>query len=224
MRWMGLAIGLAVLTAVSGCGALGLGQGAGALPAEPAAAVGTAGAPTAAVAGDPVEVALAVRDVKVSVPRSLKVSEAEVYYPVADIVWRGDPAGNRYEQIEAIFAAALAKATPPLTEGLPVTAEIEVTRFHSVTNKARYTLGGVHSMKFLLTIRDAATGAVLSGPREVIADVKAAGGQRAVRQDYAGVTQKSVVINHLAKVIRAELSTLAVDPALAATVAEAPAG
>ena len=39
-------------------------------------------------------------------PRTLEVSEANLYYPIADIVWRGDPFGDRYEQIEAIFDAA----------------------------------------------------------------------------------------------------------------------
>ena len=202
------------MAALAGCGMPAF-QGGGA--ARP---VAEEAGPTAAGL---IEVPLAVRSVAVTVPRSLKVSEAEVYYPIADIVWRGDPRGNRYEQIEAIFAAAVAEATAPMTTGLPVVAEIEVTRFHSVTDKARYTLGGVHSMKFLLTVRDAGTGAVLSGPRPVLADVKAAGGQKAVRDDYAGVSQKRIVINRLADVIADELASLRDEPALAARIVDAPA-
>ncbi len=161
-----------------------------------------------------VAVPLHVVDVKVTVPRSLKVSEAEVFYPLADIVWRGDPRGDRYAQIEAIYAAAIPPAIAPLTQGLAVVAEIEVTRFHCVTDKTRYTVGGVHSLAFTLTIRDAASGAILSGPRKVTADVKAHGGQRAIAEDAAGITQKHVITEKLATVIRRELKALNVDPAV----------
>lgn len=163
-----------------------------------------------------VQVPLAVQDVKIVVPRNLKVSEAEVYYPIADIVWRGEPRGDRYRQVEAIYQAAAASAIAPLRTGLPVVAEVEVLRFHCVTDKTRYSVGGTHSLKFLLTIRDARTGKVLSGPRKISADIKAAGGQKAVAEDYAGVTQKATVTTHLAQVLRQELAVLAVDPALVA--------
>ena len=161
-----------------------------------------------------VNVPLNVVDVKVIVPRDLKVSEAETFYPLADIVWRGDPRGNRYEQIEAIYATAIPPAIAPLNHGIPVVAVIEVTRFHCVTDKTRYTVGGVHSLRFELTIRHAETGAILSGPRKVVADAPAPGGQKAVAQDMAGITQKHVVTERLATVIRRELKTLNVDPAL----------
>ena len=84
--------------------------------------------------------------------------------------------------------------------------DIEITYFHCLTEKARYTVGGVHSMKFLLTVRDIETGAILQGPRKVVADVKAAGGQKAIAEDEAGRTQKVVVTEHLVEVIRRELS------------------
>ena len=32
-----------------------------------------------------------VVDIRVAVPQHLRVSEANVFYPLADIVWRGDP-------------------------------------------------------------------------------------------------------------------------------------
>jgi hypothetical protein len=47
---------------------------------------------------------VAVNDIKVNVSRELRVSEAELYYPVADIVWRGDVRGDRYEQVSAILS------------------------------------------------------------------------------------------------------------------------
>ena len=174
----------------------------------------TAGGGRPGVGLQKVNVPLNVLDVTVTVPRDLKVSEAETWYPIADIVWRGDPRGNRYEQVEAIYATAIPPAIAPLDNGIPVVAEIEVTRFHAVTDKTRYTIGGVHSLKFLLTIRHAETGEILSGPRLVNADTPAPGGQKAVAQDMAGITQKEVVTERLATVIRRELKSLNVDPAL----------
>ncbi len=174
----------------------------------------TAGGGRPGVGLQTVNVPLNVLDVTVTVPRDLKVSEAETWYPIADIVWRGDPRGNRYEQVEAIYAAAIPPAIAPLNHGIPVVAEIEVTRFHAVTDKTRYTIGGVHSLKFLLTIRHAETGEILAGPRPVNADTPAPGGQKAVVQDMAGITQKEVVTERLATVIRRELKSLNVDPAL----------
>lgn len=163
--------------------------------------------------GQKVALGLNVVDVVIRVPTSLRVSEAETWYPNADVVWRGEPRGNRLEQINRIFNEAADAGTQGLTSGLPVVAEIEVTRFHSVTEKTRNTIGGVHSISFLLTIRHAETGAVLDGPRLVLADVKASGGARAIAEDYAGRTQRVVVVERLTQVIHAELKTLRVNPA-----------
>ncbi len=55
--------------------------------------------------------AIRVSEVNVNIPRTLKVSESNVYYPRGDIVWRGDPIGDRYEQIEAIFQSAAYNGT-----------------------------------------------------------------------------------------------------------------
>lgn len=157
-----------------------------------------------------------VADVRVTVPARLKVSEANMFYPVADIVWRGEPAGNRHQQVAAMFRDAMAQGTGTMTTGRKVVVEIEVTRFHSVTEKTRYTVGGTHSMRFDLTVRDAATGEVLDGPRAVAADAKAAGGRQAVAEELAGRTQRVVVVERLAQAIRAELSAQVSDPMLIA--------
>lgn len=147
-----------------------------------------------------------VAEVNILVPETLRVSEANSYHPSADIVWRGDPLGDRRAQVKAIFETAAAAATTQMTAGRKVAVDIEITYFHCLTEKARYTVGGVHSMKFLMTVRDLETGAILQGPRKINADVKAAGGQRAIAEDEAGRTQKVVVTEHLIEVIRRELS------------------
>lgn len=150
--------------------------------------------------------------ISVNVPQTLRVSEANSFHPNADIVWHGDPYGDRYQQVASIFRDAATAATGPMHQGRRVNVGIEVIRFHGVTDKTRYTIGGTHSMHFILTVTDAATGQVLDGPRRVLADVKAAGGNAAVAEDRAGRTQRVVVTDHLTQVLRRELSTVVTDP------------
>ena len=150
-----------------------------------------------------------VEAIRVTVPRSLKVSEANTFKPRADIVWRGEARGDRHQQVAAIFEEAMASGTATMQKGRKVDIDVEVTRFHALTEKTRYTIGGVHEMRFLLTVRDAATGQVLDGPREVVADTKASGGATAIAEDQTGRTQRVVTVERLSEVIRRELSAKA---------------
>lgn len=161
-----------------------------------------------------------VAEIRVNVPRSLKVSEANTFLPQADIVWRGEPRGDRHAQVARVFNDGLLAGTQGMATGPAVIVEVEVTRFHCLTEKTRFTVGGNHAIHFTLTVRDAATGAVLEGPRAIIADVKASGGAAAIAEDQAGRTQRVVVVERIAEVIRRELSAPATDPtAQAAAVA-----
>lgn len=164
-----------------------------------------------------------VQGVRVEVPRELSVSEANLFYPVADIVWRGEGRGDRYAQIQTIFLEAFGFGTTGMKSGPAVIVEARVRRFHALTEKTRYTVGGVHSIRFDLTVRDARTGAVLEGPRFVVADVKASGGSRAVAEEQAGRTQRVVIIEALSQTIRRELSQLAQAPAASPAPAAPPA-
>lgn len=161
-----------------------------------------------------------VQRVDIVVPRNLKVSEANMYYPPADIVWRGEPRGDRFAQVEAIWREAADRATAGMGHGVPVVVTVEVTRFHCLTEKTRYSVGGTHSLHFLLTVTNAATGEVIDGPRRVVADVKAAGGQRAVEEEARGLTQRVVVVNRLAEVLQRELGTAAPAVPMAAAPSE----
>ena len=198
---LGLALGL------SACGLID-----GTRAASDAVSLATKGAPVE-VKQKAVAIPLNVTQVVIKVPSSLRVSEADTWYPMADVVWRGEPRGNRLVQVQAIFEEAAAKGTADLKSGVAVVAEVEVTRFHCVTEKTRNTIGGMHSLQFMLTVRHAETGEVLDGPRLVIADTKAAGGSRAIAEDYAGRTQRVVVVERLTQVIHDELKALRVNPA-----------
>ena len=147
-----------------------------------------------------------VTEINVLVPQTLKVSERNSYYPGGDIVWRGDAIGNRHQQVKAIFDTALSQGTAQMDGIVPVRLDIRVDRFHALTEKARYTIGGVHSITFVLQIRDLSTGLALGEPRLVKADLDAFGGQQALRAEARGQTQKVRITNHLAEVIRQEIS------------------
>ena len=143
--------------------------------------------------------------VTVNVPRSLKVSEANRYYPSGDIVWREDPIGDRHNQVAAIVQAAMEQGVAPLDGSKEVFLEVSVSRFHALTEKARYTVGGVHAIQFSYRLVDAETGAELTPPKFVKADFDALGGNAAVAAEARGVTQKYRITHHLAKVIQDEL-------------------
>lgn len=147
-----------------------------------------------------------VAEVKIVVPQTLRVSDANSYRPNADIVWRGDPPGDRYAQVQAIMAEGFAQGTAGMTAGRRVIVEAEVVRFHCLTEKTRYSIGGVHSIRFNLTVRDAESGQVIDGPRLVKADIKASGGEKALAEDRAGRTQRVVIVEDLMAVSRRELS------------------
>jgi len=149
---------------------------------------------------------LRVEAMTIVVPRALQVSEANRYLPAGDIVWREDPPGDRHTQVRAIFEAAFAAGTQDMTVGTPVSLYVQVMRFHALTEKARYSVGGVHSIKFGLAVRDLNTGRLVGTPRIVEADLNAFGGTTALAAERRGQTQKARITAHLAKVIQDELT------------------
>lgn len=156
-----------------------------------------------------------VTEVNVEVPRDLTVSEANVYYPVADIVWRGDPPGDRYQQIDELLTTAVTRGADRVNGSRPVILDIEVTRFHAVSEKARYSVGGVHSVRFLMTVRDANSGQVLISDRPVDAELTALAGSNAIAADARGETQKVRISSNVSQVIERELTSpvrVAVSP------------
>ncbi|PWE33992.1 hypothetical protein DDZ14_02185 [Maritimibacter sp. 55A14] len=143
-----------------------------------------------------------VQDVRVTVPKTLSVSEANLFYPLADIVWRGEPRGDRYAQVAAIIDAAVTDGTAHLRGSQPVFVDVEVERFHSVTEKTRYSVGGTHSIRFRMRVVDAVTGAVLNGPTLIKTELEAYGGKRAIEAEQSGETQKRRVTRHVAAVMQ----------------------
>ncbi len=148
----------------------------------------------------------AISSIEVTVPASLQVSEANLIYPKADIVWRGEPQGDRLAQVKLIVDQGLAAGTADLKQGPSAILSVQLERFHALTEKARFSVGGTHDVVFLLTITDPQSGAVLEGPRRVEVAIKASGSNAAIAEDAAGRTQRVVIVEGLAEAIRRELS------------------
>ncbi|GAB5445659.1 DUF6778 family protein [Gymnodinialimonas sp.] len=131
-----------------------------------------------------------VVSVEVNVPHTLTSSEANTIKPRADIVWREDPAGDRHAQVDALITAALEPAFEAVNGAIPVVVTLDLARFHAQTQRVRYTFGGEHEIEFVMTVRHAETGAILSGPIEVDLTFDALGGDDAVAADARGETQR----------------------------------
>ena len=153
-----------------------------------------------------------VKRLTVSVPKSLKVSEANLFYAPGDIVWRGEPYGDRYKQVEALFQNAMIAGVANLDGEVPVHVAIEVQRFHALTEKARYTVGGIHAIQFKMSVTHAQTGALIMAPKNIKADLKGLGGRTAIKAEQQGQTQKVRISAHLANVIHTELTPGRVAP------------
>ena len=148
----------------------------------------------------------ALHSFQFSIPDDLKVSEANGFYPIADIVWRGDPLGDRRQQITEIFETSIQSANANLGGSRPVTVDVQLLRFHSLTERTRYSVGGTHSIKFNMTVLDAQTGEVLEETRRINADLSAFGGNAALRADAEGRGMKVRITSHLADLFLQELN------------------
>ncbi len=146
-----------------------------------------------------------VTGIQVDVPRSLRVSESNMLIPMGDIVWRGDLPGDRYEQIQDILAIAIERGTSEMDGSQDIIVKVTVSRFHSLSQRARYSVGGNHSIYFDLELFDAATGIQIGETKSINASFDAYGGQQAIQAELAGLTQKVRIIDHVANVIGAEV-------------------
>jgi hypothetical protein len=162
-----------------------------------------------------------VKRINVVVPRNLVVSEDNSYKPAADIVWHGEAAGNRFAQVEKLTRDGITAGAGAFRAGRAVTVEVQVARFHALTQKTRDSFGGKHELIYALTLRDAATGEVLRDVPRVNATVRAAGGAAAQAEEAVGRTQAVVIREALAASIQKELGRSAGGIGLQAAVARA---
>lgn len=155
-----------------------------------------------------------VADVQVTVPETLTISEENRYMPNADIVWHGDPAGDRRAQVAAIVRDSIRAGAADLKGPRPVVIGVTVDQFHALTPRARAMEGnvGVHDIRFTAVVADARTGEVISAPQLIEADKAALVGNAAAEADARGHTQKVEITQHLTRVVRNWLGGHGEDP------------
>jgi hypothetical protein len=141
----------------------------------------------------------------VLVPDFLIVSEANNYLPNADIVWRGDPPGNRYKQVDDLVTTAMETGVAGLHGPQKVEVVVQIARFHALTERARADVGGYFGIWFYLSVRDPVTHQPIRPDVLFDATKEALGGRAAVVQELAGSTQKVIITEHLERMIRAAL-------------------
>lgn len=144
-----------------------------------------------------------VSAIDVQVPRTLSVSEENTYAPDADIVWRGEPRGDRYAQVDRIITEAATAGASGLKGGRPVRLVIVMQTFHALTEKTRYGLegAGVHNIQFTAQVFDARSGAPLSSADLISADLIGYTGSEALAAEARGETQRVRIVAHVSRVI-----------------------
>ncbi len=146
-----------------------------------------------------------VVDVQATVPRTLTTTTRNTQMPNVDLIWTEEGPGDVYAQIEAIMDEAITRAAlkihSSIKGGRPVIIRTEQTQFHSLTQRARSNIGGIHNTDFILTVVDANTGELLAGPATIEADVKAYGGAKAEALVAQGQTMRVRIIDRVSDVI-----------------------
>ncbi len=145
-----------------------------------------------------------VQDVQVSVPNTLSVStNPNILAPAEDIVWYGDPEGDRRAQVASIMDAGITRGTDDLVGGTPVVIGVTVERFHAVTPSATSIApSAVHQISYTAQVFNAATLAPVTAPQPIVADLDAYVGAAAVVNAVEGNTEKLRITEHLAQVTR----------------------
>lgn len=153
-----------------------------------------------------------VSRVNVTVPDQLTTTEQNSFVPRADIVWHGDPPGDRRAQVAAVVKAGVEQGFEGLRGRENVVASVTLRRFHALTPKAFHRAPddtGVHSVSFDLLITDVRTGATLAGPTLIEADMPAtmAADLRNTPSAAPGPVWKKEIQSHIAATIRSWLGT-----------------
>lgn len=148
-------------------------------------------------------------DVQVGISEKLVVTQSPSrrYPPITELVWYGDPPGDRKEQVIALMSDAVrAGAADALLGSQPVTIALNITEFHAMTPRARATelQLGVHEIMFDISVTDS-SGAVVASESGVRADLQAYSGASALQAEQLGQGQKIRIQSRVAQVIRSWL-------------------
>ena len=138
-----------------------------------------------------------------SVPASLTVSNSNTLAPNADIVWHGEPFGDRRAQVAAIMDEGITQGAADLKGRRPVTITARVLQFHAVTPAAiARAPAAVHNIEYAIQVLDAESEAELTPEQVISADLEAYVGASAVTAAITGLTQKRRIVDHIDLVTR----------------------
>lgn len=152
-----------------------------------------------------------VSRIDIAVPRELRVSESEKsLMPDADIVWKGDPPGDRYAQIEAILRDGAERGVQALHGSTPAVLRITLRRFHALNNAARYFApdgAGVYTIRFDAGLFLARSGTPILPMQRIDADFPARTSTGAQEEDEQGISQRSLIEEQIARTLAGWLGT-----------------
>ena len=136
-------------------------------------------------------------------PEDLTVSTINAMAPNADIVWHGDPPGDRRAQVAQVLKEGLERGTAELDGPRAVTVSASVRHFHSVTPFAVANApAAVHNIRYVVQVFDNATGQPLTEPQLISADLEAFVGAASVTAALQGETQRVRIVRHIGHVTR----------------------
>lgn len=142
-----------------------------------------------------------VGSINVSVPEALTTTENNSFAPDADIVWHGDPFGNRKVQVAMIMEDGIRRGARGLRGSQSVDFQVVLEEFHALTPKARAEApSAVHNITYTIQVFDRRTGEALTEPERIRADLPAFTGAQAFEALQVGQTQKVRILDHLERV------------------------
>ncbi|MEO1549148.1 MAG: DUF6778 family protein [Pseudomonadota bacterium] len=147
------------------------------------------------------------------VPEELRVStNPNAQFPREEIVWWGDPEGDRREQVRDIMNRSLLAALDTLDGSKPVDVTVRLSLFHAVTPRARRNvLFAWHDVSYAVDVRDARSGALLASIPKIDADIEAFRGEQAEQAVARGQTQRVRISQRIASVTRDWLASSGAD-------------
>jgi len=168
------------------------------------------------------QAAVRTTELRVIVPEELSVSEADAFFPRADIVWQAEEPGDRRAQVAAILREAAGRAVADRGTGRPAILEITLSRFHALSERARVTVGGTHDIRFRMRLLDAGDGREIAPAQAVHEEFDAYGGLKALVALRAGRTQRVRIVEQVADALSRRLGSAAQVTAAAAGAADGP--
>ena len=137
----------------------------------------------------------------VVVPDTLTVSTVDSLAPEADIVWWGEPEGDRRAQVAAIIETGVAQGSRALRGPVPVHFLVVLEQFHATSPRAqRIAPSAVHNISYTVRVFDNRNGQEVTPAVHVDADLEAYVGAQLVAAQAQGGTERNRIIANIAAV------------------------